>query len=87
MRRISINRTAIIVRYDRIPAPADMPAVERRAGRTFRIGESFEALIDAALAPGAIGEMASSRAARDPKWERMQREREPVFGDRTGGGR
>ena len=37
-------------------------AAERRAGRTFRIGESFEALIDAALAPGAIGEMASSRA-------------------------
>ena len=27
------------------------------------------------------------RAARDPKRERMRREREPVFGDRTGGGR
>lgn len=30
---------------------------ERRAGRTFRIGESFEALKAAALAPGANGEV------------------------------
>ena len=27
------------------------------------------------------------RAGCDPKWARMRRMREPVFGDRTGGGR
>ena len=39
-------------------------AAERRSGRTFRIGESFEALRDAALAPGGNGEIEplSSRA-------------------------
>ena len=31
MRRISINRTAIIVRYDCIPVPADIPAVSMMA--------------------------------------------------------
>ena len=38
--------------------------VERRRGRTFRIGESFEALRDAALAPGGISPLPplSSRA-------------------------
>ena len=39
-------------------------AAERRSGRTFRIGESFEALRDAALAPDGNGEIEplSSRA-------------------------
>ena len=45
------------------PARADWwIEAERRTGRTFRIGESFEALRQSALAPGAIGEIASSRA-------------------------
>ena len=37
-------------------------AAERRKGRTFRIGESFEALKAAAMAPGANGEIAPSGA-------------------------
>ena len=36
---------------------------ERRTGRTFRIGESFEALRDAALAPGDNGELWPDRGS------------------------
>ena len=40
------------------PARADWwIEAERRKGRTFRIGESFEALRQSALAPGATGEI------------------------------
>ncbi len=41
------------------PARADwwIEAERRRKGRTFQIGESFEALRQSALAPGAIGEI------------------------------
>lgn len=39
------------------------------------------------LARGAAGRRPVERAVRDPKWERMRRMREPVFGERARGGR
>ena len=48
------------------PARADWwIEAERRKGRTFRIGEGFAALRDAALAPGGIS--AFGTAAREPE--------------------
>ena len=46
------------------PARADWwIAAEERTGRTFRIGESFEALRDAALAPGGNGAIGPARGS------------------------
>ena len=59
-----------------------------RAGRTFiRRLLALYTREDAARDLRTAERMPVERAPRDPKWARWRREREPVFGDRTGGGR